>query len=128
MVIPENLKYTKDHEWIKVEGEIATEGITDYAQNELSDIVYVELPSIGTKVEKGAAIGTIEAVKTVVDMYAGISGEIVEINEKLQSEPGIVNISPYEDGWMVKIKMSNPDETNQLLSDEEYKKMIEEAN
>ena len=127
MLIPENLKYTKDHEWIKVDGDVATEGITDYAQSELSDIVYVELPPVGTKVEKGKAMGTIEAVKTVADLFAAVSGEIVEVNDRLQSEPGIVNSSPYEDGWMVKIKMSNPDEANELLSPEDYKKIIEEG-
>jgi len=126
MHIPEELRYTKDHEWIKVENDIAIEGITDYAQNELSDIVYVELPKVGTKVEKGNAIGTIEAVKAVVDLYAGISGEIIEVNPELKTNAGIVNHSPYEDGWMVKIKMSNPDNLNELLSAEAYKKLLEE--
>ena len=126
MLIPKELKYTKDHEWVNVEGDIATEGITDYAQGELSDIVYVEFPAVGAKVERGKAIGTIEAVKTVVDLYAGVSGEIVEINPRIKTEPGIVNHSPYQDGWMIKIKMSNPEELNELLSPEKYKKLIEE--
>jgi len=126
MNIPEELRYTKDHEWIKMDGDVAIEGITDYAQTELSDIVYVELPIVGTKVEKGNAIGTIEAVKTVVDLYAGVSGEIVEINSNLKTDAGIVNRSPYKDGWMVKIKMSNPEELKELLSAEEYKKLLEE--
>ncbi len=127
MLIPKELKYTKDHEWVNAEGDIATEGITDYAQGELSDVVYVEFPAVGTKVEKGKAIGTIEAVKTVVDLYAGVSGEIVEINSLIETEPSVVNHSPYQDGWMVKIKMSNPEELNELLSPEEYKKLMDEG-
>ncbi len=126
MLIPEELRYTKDHEWVKDEGNVVIEGITDYAQSELSDIVYVELPAVGTKVEKGNAIGTIEAVKTVVDLYAGVSGEIVEVNPTLKTDAGVVNRSPYQDGWMIKIKMSNPDELKELLSPEEYKKLLEE--
>ena len=126
MLIPEELRYTKDHEWVKDEGDIATEGITDYAQNELSDIVYVELPAVGTNVKKGNAIGTIEAVKAVVDFYAGVSGEVIEVNSNLKTNAGVVNRSPYQDGWMVKIKMSNREELNELLSAEEYKKLLEE--
>lgn len=124
MNIPDGLYYSKDHEWIRVEGDIATEGITDYAQSELSDIVYVELPQVGRKVKKGEAIGTIEAVKTVADLYAVVSGEIVEVNENLKTSPQVVNSDPYGEGWMVKIKMENPDELKELMTAEEYKKHI----
>ncbi len=124
MNIPDGLYYSKDHEWIRVEGDIATEGITDYAQSELSDIVYVELPQVGRKVKKGEAIGTIEAVKTVADLYAVVSGEIVEVNENLKTSPQVVNTDPYGEGWMVKIKMENPDELKELMTAEEYKKHI----
>ncbi len=126
MNIPENLKYTKEHEWVKVEGEFAIVGITDYAQGELSDIVYVELPEVGTNLNKGDVITTLEAVKTVADVYSPVSGEIVEVNEKLADEPGLINQDPYGEGWIVKIKISNPDELNDLLGADEYKKVIEE--
>ncbi len=126
MNIPENLKYTKEHEWVKVEGEFAIVGITDYAQGELSDIVYVELPEVGTNLNKGDVITTLEAVKTVADVYSPVSGEIVEVNEKLADEPGLINQDPYGEGWIVKIKISNPDELNDLLGAEDYKKVIEE--
>ncbi|RKZ23082.1 glycine cleavage system protein GcvH [bacterium] len=124
MNIPDGLYYSKDHEWIRVEGDIATEGITDYAQSELSDIVYVELPQVGRKVKKGEAIGTIEAVKTVADLYAAVSGEIVEVNENLKTSPQVVNSDPYGEGWMVKIKMENPDELKELMTADQYKKHI----
>jgi len=124
MNIPDGLYYSKDHEWIRVEGDIATEGITDYAQSELSDIVYVELPRVGRKVKKGEAIGTIEAVKTVADLYAAVSGEIVEVNENLKTSPQVVNSDPYGEGWMVKIKMENPDELKELMTADQYKKHI----
>ena len=127
MNIPENLKYTKEHEWVRVEGDFAYVGITDYAQEELSDIVYVELPQVGTEIGKGDVITTLEAVKTVADVYSPVSGEIIEVNEKLADEPGLVNQDPYGDGWIVKIKLSNPEELNDLMTAEEYKKVIEEA-
>ena len=104
MNIPENLKYSEDHEWLKVEGNIGTEGITDYAQHELSDIVYVELPEVGREVSKGETIGTIEAVKTVADLYAVVGGRIVAVNENLKTHPELVNQDPYGEGWMVKIE------------------------
>ncbi len=126
MNIPENLKYTNEHEWLKVEGDFAYIGITDYAQEELSDIVYLELPEVGKTVKKGDVLTTLEAVKTVADVYAPASGEIVEVNEKLKDNPGLINEDPYTEGWIVKIKLTNPDEINELLSAEEYKKIIEE--
>ncbi len=125
MNIPEDLKYTQEHEWVKAEGEIATIGITDYAQSELSDIVYLELPEVGKTLQKGDVITTLEAVKTVADVYTPVSGEIIEVNEKLKDQPGLINEDPYGEGWIVKIRMSNPDELNELLSAEEYKNIIE---
>ena len=124
--VPEELKYTKEHEWVRVDGDVAIVGITDYAQSELGDIVYVELPEVGRKVEKGEAVATIEAVKTAADVYAPVSGEVVEVNSALEEHAELVNKDPYGEGWIVKIKMSNPDELNELLSAEEYKKLIGE--
>ncbi len=124
MNVPENLKYTKDHEWALVEGDMATIGITDYAQSELGDIVYLELPSVGDSATVGEAIGTIEAVKTVADLYSPVSGEVVEINEALQDASELVNKDPYGEGWLAKIKMENPGEADQLMSPEDYKKLL----
>ncbi|MEO0275603.1 MAG: glycine cleavage system protein GcvH [candidate division WOR-3 bacterium] len=124
MVVPEDLKYTKEHEWAKIEGDIATIGITDFAQSELSDIVYVELPAVGTMVEQMQPFGSIEAVKTVADLYAPLSGEVIEVNEELETNPGIINEDPYGLGWMIKIRITNPEEIQNLLSPEEYKKLI----
>src|SRR5687768_7417520 len=112
MNFPENLKYTKDHEWIKIEGQVATVGITDFAQGELGDIVFVEIETLGEKLDKEEIFGTVEAVKTVSDLFMPVSGEITELNKKLESNPDSVNNDPYEDGWMIKIKMSNIDEVN----------------
>jgi len=126
MKVPEELKYTEEHEWVKVEGEIGIVGITDFAQNELSDIVYVELPEVGKNIKKGEVIATVEAVKTVADVYSPISGEIVEVNEKLKDEPSIINNDPYGEGWIAKIKMENPEEINALLDHTAYKKLVEE--
>lgn len=125
MNIPEDLKYTQEHEWVKVDGDIATIGITDYAQGELSDIVYLELPEVGKTLQKGDVITTLEAVKTVADVYTPVSGEIVEVNEKLSEQPGIINEDPYGEGWIVKIKLSNPDELGELLTAEDYKNIVE---
>jgi glycine cleavage system H protein len=125
-MVPEELKYTKEHEWIRLEGEIAVEGITDYAQGELTDIVYLELPQVGTQVERMKPIGVIEAVKAVTDFYAGVSGEVVEVNEKLTEEPELVNKDPYGDGWFAKFRISDSKELDSLLSAEDYKKLIEE--
>ncbi len=124
MNIPAELKYSKDHEWARIEGDIAVVGITDYAQNELGDIVYVELPEVGTLVEQGKSFGTVEAVKAVSDLFAPVSGEVVEVNEKLNDSPELVNQDPYGEGWMIKVKMSNPDEVNQLLSKEDYEALL----
>jgi glycine cleavage system H protein len=124
MLIPEDLKYTKEHEWAKIEGDIATIGITDFAQSELSDIVYVELPALGEMLEQMQPFGSIEAVKTVADLYAPLSGEVIEVNEELETNPGIINEDPYGLGWMIKIRITNPEEIQNLLSAEEYKKLI----
>ncbi len=124
--VPEELKYSKEHEWVRVEGDIAVVGITDYAQSELGDIVYVELPEVGTRVQKGDTVATVEAVKTAADVYSPVSGEVVEVNSALEEQAELVNKDPYGEGWIVKIKMSNPDELNELLSAEEYKKLIGE--
>ncbi len=126
MLIPEGLKYTKEHEWIQVDGGVGIVGITDYAQNELSDIVFVELPEVGQKVAKGERVATLEAVKTVADVYSPVTGEVIEVNERLADEPDLINRDPYGDGWIVKIKIENPDELNDLLSAEEYEKLVEE--
>ncbi len=124
MNIPADLKYTKDHEWAKIEGDIAVIGITDYAQGELGDIMYVELPAVGTVVEQGNSFGSIEAVKAASDLFAPLSGEIVEVNENLNDEPEAVNSDPYGEGWIVKIKMNNTEEVDALLSEEEYSKLV----
>jgi len=124
MEFPANLKYTKDHEWIRVEDGTGVVGITDYAQGELGDVVYVELPAVGTKLEQGKQFGTIEAVKTVSDIYAPVSGEIIEINSNLKDSPEIVNKEPYHGGWMVKIKIENKSELNNLLDSAKYQEMV----
>ncbi|MGQ1890380.1 glycine cleavage system protein GcvH [Thermophagus sp. OGC60D27] len=124
MNIPENLKFTKDHEWVKVDGETAIVGITDFAQNELGDIVFVEIETEDEDLEKEEVFGTIEAVKTVSDLYMPVSGKVIEVNEELESNPELVNKDPYNGGWMIKIKMSNPDQLNDLLSASQYKELI----
>jgi glycine cleavage system H protein len=124
MNFPSNIKYTKDHEWIKVEGEFARIGITEYAQGELGDIVFVELPKIGSKLEQGKSFGTIEAVKAVSDLYAPVNGEVVELNKEVQDSPEVVNKEPYERGWMVKVRIENPAQLANLLDVEAYKKLI----
>jgi glycine cleavage system H protein len=124
MNIPENLKYTKDHEWVLVEGDTATVGITDFAQGELGDIVFVEIETEGETLDKEEVFGTIEAVKTVSDLYMPVSGEITEVNAGLEDEPEKVNQDPYGDGWMIKIKMSDASEAEGLLSAEEYKALV----
>ena len=127
MDFPANLHYTKEHEWARLDGGVATVGITDYAQGELGDIVFVELPQKGATVEKDQAFGTIEAVKAVSDLYAPLSGEVVDVNAYLDESPETVNHSPYGDGWMIKIKMSNPAEKDDLLSAQQYKELIGEG-
>ena len=124
MNIPAELKYTKDHEWISLEGDIATVGITDFAQSELGDIVYVEVETLDQTLEKDEVFGTVEAVKTVSDLFLPLAGEIVEFNESLESDPEKVNSDPYGEGWMIKIKVSNVDDFNELLSSEAYKELI----
>lgn len=124
MNIPAELKYTKDHEWIKIEGDIAIVGITDFAQGELGDIVYVEVDTLDETLEREAVFGTVEAVKTVSDLFLPLSGEIIAFNEALEDEPEMVNSDPYGKGWMVKIKFSNVDEVNDLLSHSQYMELI----
>jgi len=124
MNIPQNLKYTKDHEWISIDGNIATVGITDFAQGELGDIVYVEVDTLDEMVESEAVFGTVEAVKTVSDLFAPLSGKITTFNDELTSTPEVVNSDPYGAGWMVKIEMNNPDEINNLLNAEAYAELI----
>jgi glycine cleavage system H protein len=120
MNIPENLKYTKDHEWIKVEGNEAVVGVTDFAQSQLGDVVFVEIETEGETLDKEEVFGTIEAVKTVSDMFMPVSGKVIAINEKLADTPEVVNKDPYGDGWMIRIEMTNPDEVNELLTAEQY--------
>jgi glycine cleavage system H protein len=120
MNVPGNLKYTKDHEWLKVEGNEALVGISDYAQHELGDIVFIEVETVGEILQKGESFGTIEAVKTVSDMFMPVGGEILAFNEALIAKPETLNQDPYEAGWVVRIKINNPDEIGQLLSAAEY--------
>ncbi|MGJ8736758.1 glycine cleavage system protein GcvH [Zobellia laminariae] len=124
MNIPAELKYTKDHEWIKIDGDIATVGITDFAQSELGDIVYVEVETVDETLDKEEVFGTVEAVKTVSDLFQPLSGEIIEFNSKLEDAPESVNSDPYGDGWMVKIKISDASEVDSLLSADAYKSLI----
>jgi glycine cleavage system H protein len=124
MNIPGNLLYTKDHEWLRVEGDTAYIGITDFAQSELGDIVFIEIETEGETLAKGDTFGTIEAVKTVSDMFMPVSGEVVEVNPALDKSPDVVNKDPYGNGWMVKVKMSDPSETAELLSPDKYKELI----
>lgn len=124
MNIPTNLKYTKDHEWVSVEGEIATIGITDFAQSELGDIVYVEIETEGETIDAEEVFGSVEAVKTVSDLFMPISGEIIEFNPELDANPELVNSDPYGKGWMIKVKMSNASEVDNLLSSTDYENII----
>ena len=124
MNIPADLKYTKDHEWVKIEGDVATVGITDFAQKELGDIVYVEVETLDQTLDKDEVFGTVEAVKTVSDLFLPLSGEIIEFNDSLETTPEKVNTDPYGDGWMVKVKISNSAEVSELLTSEQYKELI----
>ncbi|MCH1485004.1 MAG: glycine cleavage system protein GcvH [Flavobacteriaceae bacterium] len=126
MNIPSELKYTKDHEWISLEGDIATVGITDFAQRELGDIVYVEVETIGETLNADEVFGTVEAVKTVSDLFLPVSGEIIEFNESLEDTPEEVNLNPYSNGWMIKMKVSNIDDLSTLLNAEQYQELIGE--
>ncbi len=125
MNIPENLKYTKDHEWIRVEGDDVFVGITDYAQGELGDIVFVEIETEGEELAKEEVFGTIEAVKTVSDMFMPVGGEVLEVNEKLEESPEVVNNDPYGDGWLIKIKLADMAEIEELLDAAAYKALLE---
>ncbi|MDD3003365.1 glycine cleavage system protein GcvH [Flavobacterium sp.] len=124
MNIPTELKYTKDHEWVSLEGEIATVGITDFAQKELGDIVYVEVETLDQTLDKDEVFGTVEAVKTVSDLFLPMSGEIIEFNDSLESAPEKVNADPYGEGWMIKVKVTDVNDFNALLSSEDYKALI----
>jgi glycine cleavage system H protein len=124
MNFPENLRYTKDHEWVSLEGDIATIGITDFAQHELGDIVYVEIETKGKSLAAEAIFGTVEAVKTVSDLFLPVSGTIIEINPLLESEPEKVNTDPYGEGWMVKMKADNPEDIGRLLDAAGYQKLV----
>jgi glycine cleavage system H protein len=120
MNIPKNLRYTKTHEWVRVEGDIAVVGITDHAQQELTDVVYVETPAVGSRVEAGEECAVVESVKAASDIYAPVSGDVVAVNEELSSAPELLNQDPYDKGWMFKIKTSDPGELNELLSPDDY--------
>jgi glycine cleavage system H protein len=124
MNIPQELKYTKDHEWVKIDGDVATVGVTDFAQGELGDIVYVEVETLGETLERDEVFGTVEAVKTVSDLFLPLAGEILEFNESLENTPEKVNSDPYGEGWMIKLKISDQSKISDLLSPEEYKELI----
>ena len=124
MNVPENLKYTKDHEWLRVEGEIGIVGVTDFAQGELGDVVFIEIETVGETLKKEEVFGTIEAVKTVSDMFMPVGGEVLEVNPALEESPDVVNKDPYGKGWMIKLKIANPSEINDLLSAEAYKALL----
>ena len=126
MNTPEDLKYTTEHEWVRIEGDIATVGITDYAQDQLGDIVFVELPEEGDDIEKGDTFGVVESTKSVSDLYVPVSGKVIESNDPLLDSPEIVNEDPYGEGWMIRIKMSNPNEAKELMATDAYQKMVEE--
>lgn len=125
MNIPAELKYTQDHEWVRVEGDVAVVGVTDFAQGELGDVVFVEIETEGEELDKGETFGTVEAVKTVSDLFMPVGGEVTEFNEELADEPELVNKDPYGKGWMIKIKIAETAELDELLSAEDYQKMIE---
>lgn len=124
MNVPADLKYTKDHEWIKVDGDEAIIGITDFAQSELGDIVFVEVETEGESIEQEEVFGSVEAVKTVSDLFMPVSGEVTEFNAELEDRPEVVNQDPYNEGWIIKVKLDNTDQLDQLLSAEEYKELI----
>ena len=125
MNIPKELKYTKDHEWVRVDGDIATIGVTDFAQGELGDIVFVEIESVEETLDTEEVFGSVEAVKTVSDLFMPIAGEVIEFNEALETDPELVNNDPYGEGWMIKVKISDTSELENLLSDEAYSNLIQ---
>ncbi len=126
MDFPDELKYTEEHEWITIEADIATIGISDFAQNQLGDVVFVELPEVGDELEAGKPFGVVESVKAVSDIYSPLSGEVIEINEELPDAPETLNTSPYEDGWLIKMRLSNPEELDDLLDADTYQELIKE--
>lgn len=126
MEFPEDLRYSKEHEWVLVEGNVATIGITDFAQDKMGEITYVELPAVGDKVSKDDAFGVIESVKTVSDVYAPVSGTVIEVNDDLPDNPELLNEDPYGDGWMIKVEMSDPEELEDLLTATEYEQLVAE--
>ena len=126
MEFPDHLRYTEEHEWVAVDDDVVVIGITDFAQKQLGDVVFVELPEVGDVLECGKPFGVVELVKAVSDIYAPVSGEVLEVNADLPDEPGLLNTSPYEDGWMVKIKLSDPDELDDLMDADAYQELIEE--
>lgn len=125
MNFPDDLKYTSEHEWIRVEGNIGIVGITDFAQNELGDIVYVDIPVLGKTIAQNEVFGSIETVKVVSDLFSPVSGKVIEINSAINDAPEKINQSPYTDGWLIKIEISSPEELNNLLSSQEYQKLIQ---
>jgi glycine cleavage system H protein len=127
MEFPKDLRYTEEHEWVQVEGDVAVVGVTDYAQGELGDIVFVELPEAGTSVEQGSVFGTIEAVKTVSDLYAPVTGTVEEVNADLSDMPELINKSPYEKGWMIRIRITDPSEVERLMDAAHYRAHIGEG-
>ena len=124
MNVPGDLKYAKSHEWLRVEGGVGTVGITDFAQHQLTDIVFVELPAVGARAEAGKAIAPVDSVKAVSDVYAPVNGEVIEVNEPLPDSPDLMNRSPYGEGWILKLKMDNPADADKLMSAAEYKELI----
>jgi glycine cleavage system H protein len=123
VIVPENLFYSKEHKWVKLDGDTATVGVTDYAQNSLGDIVYVELPKVGTKLEQFGNVGVIESVKAVSDLFTPVSGEVLEVNAALDTDPAAVNKDPYGEGWLMKLRVGNADDARNLLSAAEYEKI-----
>jgi glycine cleavage system H protein len=126
MDAPADLKYSKEHEWARVEGDIATIGITDFAQNQLGDVVYVELPKVGVQVKLMAPFGVVESVKTASDLFAPVSGEVIEINSALADKPELVNTSPYDEAWMIKVRLANPADVGELMNAEDYQRLTAE--
>ena len=124
MNIPEELRYTEEHEWVKLDGNVATVGITDFAQSELGDIVYLEIDSLDTEINSNEVFGTVEAVKTVSDLFMPVNGKVIEVNSSLEDNPEVVNNDPYGEGWIIKIEVSNPSDIDTLMSSEEYKNLI----
>lgn len=127
MEFPEDLKYTREHEWVSIEGSVATIGITDHAQEQLGDVVFVELPGVGDRIEKADAFGVVESTKAVSDVYAPLSGEVTEVNDDLPDNPELINEDPYGDGWMVKVAIGDKADLDELMTADEYRKFIEES-